>query len=343
MTHISAVNENTRCAVVCNPRAGGLRGRLSGTRLPLFSSRRSERESAAETAQRLVREFPQDIAACVTSDRASAESFVSDAANSRVPWLIVAGGDGTLFSVVNTLYRSVPTDRWPVLSVLPTGTTNFLASLLGQPKWRTSSGLFSRLPNVERLPRLSIRMLEVGGYLCILCGAGYISGLSRAYLDRSSRIVNPYAWGVLNAIGIGTGIWYPEWLRQAHPLDVDDGDGCALRLPRGLPPAGLLCSADDRVIELWRPYFDDERSDGVHAIIAGKWLGSALRETVAAKLGRTASRTWAVARSRGRLQMKRRTWLLLDGEFVYAEPNAGLAPGPLVELADLSSISLGAE
>ncbi len=337
MASVTPITETTRCALVYNPQAGQLRRGLKLARLPRFS--RSDREAPSVTAQRLVREVSPEVAVCVASDRAAAESFVGEAAQRRVPWLIIAGGDGTLFTVMNTLYRSLPTHRWPVLSVLPTGTTNFLAFLLGQPKQTIDGELFSRLPEVDRLPRFSVRLLQVGSYISLLCGAGLISRLSQAYVERPSHILDPYTWGVLNALAIGTGIWYPQWLHEAQPLDVSDSDGRSLRLPHGVPPAGLLCSAEERVVELWRPYVGDDRSDGVHALMVAKGLGSALRETVAARLRWNLRRRWAVARTRPRMQMKRGTWLMLDGEFVNAGPAARLTPGPVVELADLSSLS----
>lgn len=49
----------------------------------------------------------------------------------NITWLIVVGGDGTLQGVINCLFARLPLARWPILTIVPAGTTNMIALDLG--------------------------------------------------------------------------------------------------------------------------------------------------------------------------------------------------------------------
>jgi len=98
-------------AIVCNPLSGWVRPRWDG-----------------------VRESLRGLAPAGFRD-ASAPEDLGEAAleltEEGVRVLCVVGGDGTVQAVLTALAREVPVDRWPILSVIPAGSTNMSAKDLG--------------------------------------------------------------------------------------------------------------------------------------------------------------------------------------------------------------------
>ncbi len=325
MKRAAAINDHTRSALVYNPRAGGLRAAAGRTPADF---------------DELLDTLPCAVATCAATDRSKVDKFVVEAAERHVVWLIVAGGDGTLFSVLNGLFRSVAPERWPVVSVLPTGSTNALASLTGQPKPEQILPLLANeLPDVGRLPRLSVRLLKVGDRVCVLSCAGYFLRFVSAYADGAPRYIGPVSWTVLRVLGIGAGVHFPKWLRGVDPVQLADGTGNDLRLPDGQLPGAVFCTADQRVAGLWRSYLGDDEGDGVNTVLAGERPEKAVREAVAARLMLTDTPREVVAESHPSITIESRTRLLLDGEFIYADAGARVEPGPILQVGDLRKLA----
>ncbi len=87
-----------------------------------------------------------------------AARLVSEADLEGVDGLVAAGGDGTLFEVVNGLYARSPGDRIP-LGVLPIGTGNAFARDLGLDPWAWKKA-------VEVLAAGHTRAVDVGQVVC---------------------------------------------------------------------------------------------------------------------------------------------------------------------------------
>lgn len=49
----------------------------------------------------------------------------------EIKWLIIVGGDGTLHGVINCLFAQLPLDKWPILTIVPGGTTNMISLDIG--------------------------------------------------------------------------------------------------------------------------------------------------------------------------------------------------------------------
>lgn len=59
------------------------------------------------------------------------DSSVKALIKAKIDWLIILGGDGTFQGILNRLYAWSPPDYWPLLTIIPGGTTNMTALDLG--------------------------------------------------------------------------------------------------------------------------------------------------------------------------------------------------------------------
>ncbi len=98
-------------AVLCNPRSGRVRRRLDRVRRELRDVSSAAYREGSE---------PEEIGVAV-------RSVVAEGCGV----LAVVGGDGTLQAVLTSLVNQVPRDEWPVLTVVPAGSTNMSAKDLG--------------------------------------------------------------------------------------------------------------------------------------------------------------------------------------------------------------------
>ena len=95
-----------------------------------------------------------DFTTRLTTGPGDADRLAAESELSTFDALVAAGGDGTLFEVVNGLYRRNPGER-PPLGVIPIGTGNAFARDLGLAPgdWRAA---------VERLLSAPVRRIDVG-------------------------------------------------------------------------------------------------------------------------------------------------------------------------------------
>lgn len=95
-----------------------------------------------------------DFTTRITTGPGDADRLAAESELSTFDALVAAGGDGTLFEVVNGLYRRNPGER-PPLGVIPIGTGNAFARDLGLAPgdWRAA---------VERLLSAPVRRIDVG-------------------------------------------------------------------------------------------------------------------------------------------------------------------------------------
>ena len=95
-----------------------------------------------------------DFITRITTGPGDADRLAAQSELSTFDALVAAGGDGTLFEVVNGLYRRNPGER-PPLGVIPIGTGNAFARDLGLAPgdWRAA---------VERLLSAPVRRIDVG-------------------------------------------------------------------------------------------------------------------------------------------------------------------------------------
>ncbi|MGH8685894.1 MAG: diacylglycerol kinase family protein, partial [Nitrosospira sp.] len=83
-----------------------------------------------DAIRRALAEIPGAICSEVTNApeiKASVDAFVQ----ADIDLLVIVGGDGTVQGVLCHLFATQPLARWPVLTVIPGGTTNMTALDLG--------------------------------------------------------------------------------------------------------------------------------------------------------------------------------------------------------------------
>ena len=59
------------------------------------------------------------------------DTAVNALIQSKIEWLIIIGGDGTIQGVFTRIFSRLPTSQWPSISIIPGGTTNMTAFDLG--------------------------------------------------------------------------------------------------------------------------------------------------------------------------------------------------------------------
>jgi diacylglycerol kinase (ATP) len=115
---------------IANPTAGRAAGKASRTRL-------------LEAARHDLERHGHTVEMCLESDPALVSQRAAEAAQAKVPYVVAAGGDGTVNAVVNGLMTAAigqpPCVRDTQLGVLPIGTGNVFAYNLNIGRdWRTA-------------------------------------------------------------------------------------------------------------------------------------------------------------------------------------------------------------
>ncbi|MBK7352942.1 MAG: acylglycerol kinase family protein [Nitrosomonas sp.] len=59
------------------------------------------------------------------------DSAVNALIQTKIEWLIIIGGDGTIQGIFTRIFSRLPSNRWPFISIIPGGTTNMTAFDLG--------------------------------------------------------------------------------------------------------------------------------------------------------------------------------------------------------------------
>jgi YegS/Rv2252/BmrU family lipid kinase len=166
--------------VVCNPRAA--HGR-AGRQLPALRTLLSAQNSGSTIVE--------------TAGPGHARRLVAEAELSAFDGVVAAGGDGTVFEVLNGLYAHSPARRRP-LGIIPLGTGNAFARELGlQPyAWKSAVG---------KIAQGRVRRVDVGRAECAdgvfhflnIIGLGLVvdAGRSAARLKFAGR--SAYALGTL--------------------------------------------------------------------------------------------------------------------------------------------------
>lgn len=65
------------------------------------------------------------------TDACDFDAAVQALIQTKIDWLIIVGGDGTLQGILSRLLVWLPADQWPLLTIIPGGTTNMTALDLG--------------------------------------------------------------------------------------------------------------------------------------------------------------------------------------------------------------------
>jgi diacylglycerol kinase family enzyme len=217
-----------------------------------------------DALRRMIDEIPGATCREVTNAleiNASVDAFVS----ANIDLLVIVGGDGTVQGVLCHLFATHPLDQWPVLTVVPGGTTNMTAldlGLSGSPE-----SILQQLK--ESLQKPAPPVLSQRHVLCIeQAGAAKVYGMffavgliARAVIFSQSRIKRlgitgeiysgiitlGYLAGVL--LGFRSGAWAPAKMAIAKK-DVE--------LHRG-SFAFLFASTLDRLLFGMRPYWGQEQ------------------------------------------------------------------------------------
>lgn len=155
--------------------------------------------------------------------------------NGNIDLLIIAGGDGTVQAVLGHLFANCPADDWPILTVVPGGTTNMTAADLGihsRPE-RVTQRLHDLLlqPATPLLLQRHVLCIEQQGQAPVygmFFGAGLIARGVKYSRSRIKRLGIP--GGIFSAIiilrslggfilGRGKGGWAPA------DLSINDMNG----------------------------------------------------------------------------------------------------------------------
>ena len=226
-----------------------------------LSGRIRKRKDAIRQA---LAEFPGSTCEEVTNAdeiNASVDAFIA----AGIDLLVIVGGDGTVQGVLCHLFATQPLSRWPVLTVVPGGTTNMTAldlGIAGSPEsvvQNLRNSLLKHTPPVL-VQRHVLRIQQAGAET--IYGMFFAVGLiARAVIFSQSRIKKlgitgeiysgiitfGYLMGLL--FGFRNGAWAPV------KMSVINGD---VELHRGTF-AFLFASTLDRLLFGMRPYWGREQ------------------------------------------------------------------------------------
>ena len=182
--------------VIYNPRAGGGRARRL---LPAIRAYLAERAIAAEFL--------------MTEARGHATTLAEQSDLTPFDAVVAAGGDGTLFEVLNGFMRN-PGTRKPALGLIPNGTGNAFMKELGLRKsdWRRAIDIIAR----KQTRAIDVGRLQAQGqawYFLNIVGMGFIADIA-ATAARLKWLGNfAYTLAVLLRL---------PWLKtQKFRLDID--------------------------------------------------------------------------------------------------------------------------
>lgn len=182
----------------------------------------------------------------------------------NIQWLIVVGGDGTLQGIINCLFAQLPLIQWPVLSIVPAGTTNMISldiGVRGKPEMilRKISHALQQPDEYKIIERPVLRIEQTGvkNVYGMLFGLGMIARgvkFSQSRVKQLGMTGNLFTIMIVLRSILGTFLgrpqpqWGPVYVRE------DDGTGHV----REKVYLFALVSALDRLLLGIRPYWGTE-------------------------------------------------------------------------------------
>lgn len=298
-----------KVGLLCNP----LSGRLRKQKIP--APRQFARDCRASY---LEASEPEAIAAAL--DRLLAE---------RPGLLAIAGGDGTVQAALTHLFTAHQGVTWPLLTVIPAGTTNMTAldlGLRGSPRRvlrRLSRGLGQSAPEPVRRRVLRIARPGHPDLYGMFFGAGAIAGGVRYFHERIGRL------GMTGELAGGTAmlrLLASVLLARRHPALAPVN--LSLTEPGDQRRSGayllVLASALDRLLLGLRPYWGTE-SGPVHVTLVEEAPPRFLRSLLPVLFGRgrrLATDGYASFNT-GLLEMRMHGDFIIDGELYRAASTDG--------------------
>ena len=210
----------------------------------------------------------EEIPGAIIRESTSVAEFnatVSDFIATGVDLLVIAGGDGTVQAVLSHLFTAHPLENWPILAILPGGTTNMTAlDLVNHDDVEDAARKLSKylltwtLPSLIRRHVLCIEQTGSAKVYGMFFGAGIIARaviFSRSRIKQmgitgeiySGLIMFGYIVGLI--LGRSKGAWAPA---QTTTIKVG-GKSC-----NGAQLI-LFASALDRLLFNLRPYWGQEQ------------------------------------------------------------------------------------
>jgi len=194
----------------------------------------------------------------------------------NITWLIVAGGDGTLQGVINCLFAQLPLAQWPMLTIVPAGTTNMIAldlGMCGKPEMvlcRIRQAI--RQPAEQKIikrPVLRIEQTGMKNVYGMLFGLGMIARgvkFSQSSIKQLGMTGNFFTIMIVLRSIAGTFLGRPQ--AQWAPVYITEKDGAGNIQQKVYLFA--LVSALERLLLGIRPYWGLE-SAALHATFVAQY------------------------------------------------------------------------
>ncbi|MDT8363709.1 MAG: acylglycerol kinase family protein [Nitrosomonas sp.] len=188
----------------------------------------------------------------------------------NITWLIVVGGDGTLQGIINCLFAQLPLARWPILTIVPAGTTNMISldlGVRGKPEavLRKISQKLQQMDEREiiKKPVLRIEQTGIKNVYGMLFGLGMIARgvkFSQSSVKQLGMTGNLFTIMIVLRSILGTFLGRPQ--TQWAPVRITENNGTGDLQEKVYLFA--LVSALDRLLLGIRPYWGKE-SSALHA------------------------------------------------------------------------------
>lgn len=205
-----------------------------------------------------------EITQIEAKDLSEFDQAVSQLLAEDIEWLIIIGGDGTLQGVINCLFAQRSVEKWPLLTIVPGGTTNMIALDLGmhgkpeQVLTQVKQSLHqSSQPTLVSRPVLRIEQSGVKNVYGMLFGLGLIARgvrFSQSQVKQLGMTGNIFTIIIVLRSVIGTFLGRPqaEWA----PVQISRANGKGVMQVETYTFA--LVSALERLLLGIRPYWGRE-------------------------------------------------------------------------------------
>lgn len=225
------------------------------------------RSRGAEIAHAVAQSAPR-IRLVVSDSEADVDELVASLIEDNAELLVLAGGDGTLLSLLTRFDAAGRLDQVPPLLVLPAGEMNTTArALVGlrKPEWLAPRILHAWTRGVRRLHRMPVLRLQVEGQpdrVGVTVSIGAVARIHRDY-ERSDRSGPPAVAELLLRFGLQQ-LTGEHFVRIDGPIHIDGQ-------PAALPSmtAGVLSPLPGFFVGM-RPFPGVRRvaSDGFHVTLS---------------------------------------------------------------------------
>lgn len=318
---------SVRAGVIINPKAGRVKNRYNGDHPFWDVLKPGELVRLAETPDALA-------------------GALSDFTAMKVRYLIVIGGDGTIYRVLNTLLDMMPAEDFPVILPLKGGTANAIVSSMGLTRRaHILLDVFLDAAKKDASGELPISLKKHGTLKVhdstdgkTRHGFGFLNGIAyrviKEYFDKENYVF-------MDAVKAGARPLL-EWFVRRDGNGYFESDPMRINNSGGIIADGdiniVFATTLDRLLLLYSPFKEElNGTPGYHCIVNSMPISAVFRNFVSLARGRIEIDGHYNEILDESLTIESSSGYSIDGELFHrSEPyRVTISPGPMIRYPDL--------